>query len=373
MRAPALHPFPTVEEVGFINNNLLTAITLNLFMKRFILALALTSCAMTVWADNPETDEKILNLRVEARLDWQGNWQDGDLEKDYSGFAGKYLNLRLDGNLTDNLSYSWRQRFNKPHKDSSFFDATDWIYLNYDLGRWSFAGGKQVVAIGGWEYDRAPIDLYGCSVFWNNIPCYDIGASVSLRTSEADRFTVQFCQSPFYTSDNRNMYAYNLKWDANHGCFAPIWSVNFIEYLPGKFINYVALGNKFTFDKVSVELDVMNRASVSHWTAFKDLSVMGEVQYRPNGKWNIYGKMTYDVNKTDTGADFTVLQGTELKMAGAGVEFFPFVNARHTLAFHANVFYSWGCNANTADLMQNKTLNASIGVKWFMNLLSLKR
>ena len=41
----------------------------------------------------------------------------------------KFLNLRLDGKITDNLSYSWRQRFTKTIKDGNFFDATDRVYL----------------------------------------------------------------------------------------------------------------------------------------------------------------------------------------------------------------------------------------------------
>lgn len=100
---------------------------------------------------------------------------------------------------------------------------------------------------------------------------------------------------------------------------------------------------------------------------------MAEVQYKPDGKWNIFGKYTYDVNKSGTAADFTVLNGTELNMVGAGVEFMPFVNARHVLRFHASGFYSWGRNTNDADMMQNKTFTANVGVTWYMNLLSLKR
>lgn len=342
-------------------------------MKRTIFALALAAMTLPVKAEEAATDEKILNLRVEARLDWQGAWLDGDTQKDRTGFAGKYLNLRLEGNLTPNLSYAWRQRFNKLHKDSNFFDATDWLYLNYNLSNWSFAGGKQVVAIGGWEYDRAPIDLYGCSVFWNNIPCYAIGGSVGLKVTPDDKLTAQFCQSPFFTSDNRNLYAYNLMWNGSHGCFTSIYSANLIEYLPGKYINYLAFGNRFTFDKVTLELDLMNRAS-SHQTFLgKDASVMAELQYRPTGRWTVFGKYTYDVNKSGTDADFTVLNGTELNMVGAGVEFMPFVNARNVLRFHATGFYSWGKNTNTADVMQNKTFTCNVGVTWYMNLLSLKR
>ncbi len=342
-------------------------------MKRYLAILAVSAFMMPSYAEEAMTDEKILNLRVEARLDWMGDWLDGNTIKDKTGFAGKYLNLRLDGNITSNLSYSWRQRFNKPHKDATYFDATDWIYLNYKLDRWSFAGGKQVVAIGGWEYDRAPIDLYGCSVFWNNIPCYEIGGSVGFSVTSNDKLSLQFCQSPFHTTADKNMYAYNLMWNGSHGCFTSIYSANLIEYLPGRYINYLALGNKFNFDKVSIEADVMNRASSHQTFFFKDMSVMAEVQYKPDGKWNIFGKYTYDVNKSGTAADFTVLNGTELNMVGAGVEFMPFVNARHVLRFHASGFYSWGRNANDADMMQNKTFTANVGVTWYMNLLSLKR
>lgn len=128
----------------------------------------------TASAMGADDRDEIIRLDVDARLDYQRDWNDGHTVSDNTGFEGKYLVIRVDGNITGNLSYSWRQRLNKNHNDGSFFDATDWVYLNYDINRWSLSAGKQVVAIGGWEYDRAPIDLYGCSVFWNNIPCYQI-------------------------------------------------------------------------------------------------------------------------------------------------------------------------------------------------------
>ncbi|MDE5689299.1 MAG: OprO/OprP family phosphate-selective porin, partial [Duncaniella sp.] len=292
---------------------------------------------------------------------------------DNTGFEGKYINFRLDGNITDGLSYSWRQRLNKPHKDASFFDATDWVYLNYDFGRWSVAGGKQVVAIGGWEYDRAPIDLYGCSVFWNNVPCYQIGGSVSFRPSAADKLTFQLCESPFYTPENRNMYAYNLMWNGRHGIFEAIWSANLLEYAPDRYISYLALGNSFSFGKVALELDLMNRAASRQTFFLRDMSVMGELAYAPTSRWKVFGKMTYDVNRTHSDADLCVAPGTEMKMAGGGLEFFPLANGRHTLRLHANLFYSWGSNGNRADVMQNKTMLVDFGVKWNMHILSLRR
>ncbi len=344
-------------------------------MRTQLLGLALVSASGIVFAETtiPETAEDVVTMRLETRFDYQRDWLDGDPVKSNSGFEAKFLNIRIDGNITKNLSYSFRHRLNRTVKDGAFWDATDWMVLTYDMERWVFSGGKQIVAIGGWEYDRAPIDLYGCSVFWNNIPCYQVGASVGLKITPNDKLTFQFCESPFFTTDNRDMYAYNLMWNGHHGIFDAIYSANLIEYIPGHYINYLALGNKFSVGNVELELDVMNRASSHQTFFFKDMSVMGELAWKPNSKWRIFGKMTYDVNKSDTDADVTVMDGTELKMVGAGVEFYPFSRGRHILSVHADAFYYWGHNANAANSIQNKTMLASIGVKWYMNLLSLKR
>ena len=323
--------------------------------------------------DTPQPKGDLLNIHADARIDFQQVWNDGHTVSSNSGFEGKYLNFQIDGSIVKGLTYSWRQRVYKAHVDNYFFDATDWIYLNYDYRRWHFQGGKQVVAIGGWEYDRAPIDLYGCSVFWNNIPCYDLGASVGYSLTAGDKLTLQAVQSPFFTKENRNMYGYSLMWTGKHGIFTALYSANLFEYMPGKYINYIALGNRFDIDKVTVELDLMNRASSHQTFFFRDNSIMAEVAYCPTQRWRIHGKFTYDVNKSGTDADFTVLNGTELKMIGGGVEFYPLMKRKTALRIHANYYYSWGKNANTADVMQNNTQFASVGLTWDMNILSLNR
>ena len=168
------------------------------------------------------------------------------------------------------------------------------------------------------------------------------------------------------------MYAYNLMWQGSHKWFHTLYSVNLIETTPGHYINYIALGNKFIYKKFALELDLMNRASAHQTFLFKDASVMGELSYAPCSKWNIYGKMTYDVNHTDNTTDFCVLPGTELTMAGGGFEFYPLAKKNHALRIHANVFYSWGKNANPGNTMQDKSLIFDIGIKWNMNLLAIK-
>lgn len=316
---------------------------------------------------------EIVRMELEARIDYQRDWLAGHTVKNNTGFEGKYINVRIDGCIVPGLTYSWRHRFNKLTHDANFFDACDWLYLNYDIKDWSFQVGKEVVMIGGYEYDRAPIDLYSCSVFWNNIPCYDLGVSVGYGMGKNDRLYFQAVQSPFYTRENRDMYGYSLMWSGNHGWYKSLWSANLFEYAAGKYINYLALGNRFEMDKWALELDLMNRASSHQTFFFKDCSIMAELQYKPASRWNIFAKYTYDVNTSGTAADATVMDGTHLNMIGGGLEFFPLLKKKTSLRLHANCFYSWGRNANPGNVMQNKSTMLDFGVTWYMNLFRLSR
>ena len=340
-------------------------------MKKTICAWIALLCCQFVTAQQ----ENLLNLQVEARVDYQRDYVAGNTVKEDCGFKGKYLNIRVDGNLTSALSYSYRQRLNKSDAGQSFFDATDWLYIDYRASEhWSFSAGKQVVAIGGYEYDRAPIDLYFCSEFWNNIPCYEMGVSVTYSPNGGkDKLLAQLCQSPF-DLPTEDLYAYNLMWYGNHGRLSTAYSANLIEYGRGRFITYLALGHKLDVtDRLSVEVDVMNRAT-RHQTYFlKDCSVMGELSYRPTERWNLFGKVTYDVNRTDQVADYCVLPGTEVTRMGAGVEFYPLPHGNKSLRLHLNGCYTWGRNGNENGALRDEQALFDAGISWKMNLLSFKK
>ncbi len=339
-------------------------------MKKLIPVLILMLAFNTLYSQ----DEKLLNLQAEVRIDYQYENVDGNKVVDNTGFKGKYLNVILNGSISDAFSYSYRQRLNKAHSSQSFFDATDWVYLTYSpTEKLSFSAGKMVVGIGGYEYDRAPIDLYTCSEFWNNIPCYQIGVSAGYAMNGgSDKLMFQVCESPFRNVYNEDVYAYNLMWYGSHGWFNTIYSLNMIEYQTGKFINYIALGNNFHFGQFNINLDFMNRATSHQQFLFKDFSFMGELSYMPLKNLNIFGKVTYDVNKTGRIADFCVLPGTELTMCGAGVEFYPLKESKN-LRLHANCFYSWGKNGNDAGTMMDDRTILDVGVKWKINILSIPK
>ena len=346
-------------------------------MKRLIGILLLPLCALGASAQckdkaDHEDHNRVVNVNAEVRIDFQQEYLDNELYKPNSGFKGKYLTIALDGHINKHFYYAYRQRLNRAHKDESFFDATDWVYISYRPNEhWDISAGKQVVGIGGYEYDRSPIDLYFNSEYWNNIACYQLGVSVTYAMGNGnDRLMAQVCESPYSTHQDF-MFAYNLMWYGKHDWFNTIYSLNMTEFKPGEYIYYVVLGNEFKFDNFKFQIDYMNRATNGHAFFFKDFSIMGELSYMIKDKVNVFGKATYDVNKSGVEGDYSVMPGTELTRVGAGVEYYPLSKGRKDLRLFAHYSYSWGVNGNINGTIKDKQHFWGVGVKWNIDIISL--
>lgn len=356
-------------------------------MNRLIMTLLIAAgcCTAASAADD------VLRLDVQARFDLQQNRRDGHIYNGDSGFEGKYLNFTVGGEIVPGLTYSFKHCINKTQKDYNFFEATPWCYVDYATGPWSFQAGKLVEALGGFEYDRSPIDLYSNSIFWYNFACYNIGVSATRRfDTDRQQLTAQITQSPFFrsvynflptTSPNRNMYGYNLQWRGGYDV-APAttlswsWSANIYEMTGGRYIPYFAFGQQAKMGKFTLEADWMARGADTKSFGnmmTKDMSVMTELAYRPCEAWRMFGKYTFDINRSGNDHDVVVLDGSRLNLAGVGVEYYPVPGHRKDLRLHLNGFYSWGVNTNTADVMQKNTLMLDAGITWNMTFTPIKR
>lgn len=336
-------------------------------MRRFIAAILLTLLFLSKILLSQDTLPTI-RLKFDTRFDFTGKIPTHDSLSTLSSFDGKYLNIILEGEINEKFSYNYRQRLildSKPEYQS-FFNATDWLYLSYKINNNFFiSGGKQVVAIGGFEYDSAPIDAYLWSKFWNNVTCYQIGGTVSYKTTD-DKHTIgfQITNSPFSTQTLQDIYSYNLIWYGNFNGFNSIYSLNRIEVEKGHYINYITLGNKFSISNLSIEVDLMDRFSELQNNLFADYSVISNLKYTVNSKIKLFVKAGYDENKAQEPTalfiyDRYVEPGTEHFFYGAGVEYFPISNSKD-VRIHA----VWASNN---DLFQYHTFN--VGVRWQMNVL----
>lgn len=321
-------------------------------------------------------NNKPLNLTFEARGDYRQTSVDGEKLKEESGFKGNVANLILKGDLSPKFSYGIRHRLNKIKKDASFFDATDWLYLRYKANdHFSFTAGKFIVLVSGWELEPAPIDCYFLSDFCYNFPCYQWGGIVEYTPNQGkDRISFQLCRSPYestyegMTGNKEDMYGYNLSWTGRHGFFEPLWSINMSEYAPGKYINYIALGNRFYVgDNMQVELDFMNRAASGQTFFGKDCSVVGKIAYQPSEKLNLFAKASYEVNHSETEADYAVQNGTEITRVGVGAEYFPL--KEKNIRLHSTYSYAFGKNTNPQATVVDKLSSFEVGVTWRVKVL----
>lgn len=333
-------------------------------------AMALCSDVAKAQGDSRDIND-IFKLGVEVRFDYLAQSLAGEPRPDASGFEARYFNLRMDGQISDKFSYSWRQRFNRVNSLSSFAHNTDWLTLTYKpTANWAISGGKQVLMIGGWEYDRAPIDLYFCSEFWNNVSCYQLGGSVAYTTNKGnDTILFQACQSP-YDRPTNNFFAFNLHWMGTHGCYTALWSFNLMEYATGKFDKYIALGNQFKFGDAKLQLDLMNRGPKAKDLLFDNFSIMGEFSYLIVNRVNIFVKATYDKVGDSAIAASGLIPGTEITRVGGGVEYYPLGGrGNRDVRLHAAYAYNFGDNTNPYGTALGKGSYLTVGLTWKLDIV----
>lgn len=329
-------------------------------MKNILLAAV---GAMGVLCSYAQQGKPTINVDGEFRTSFYNDRVGDEIRHDHSGFKGDYLNLSVSGNINSKFSYAWRQRLNKKIENNQYFDATDWVYLNYEADKnWSMAAGKQVVLIGGYEYDKAPIDEYTTSEYWNNTGCFRFGGSVTYTTNAGnDKFSAQFSESPCSYPGCHDIYAYNIFWVGVHGPFETLYSLNLLQYSSTKYISYISLGNRFRFGNTVLELDFMNRAASHQTFFFRDCSVVADLKCKVLPKLKLYGKFIYDVNNTNTDADKTVWAGTELTTYAGGLEFFPMKN-KEDIRINAGVAHTHGKNANPNGTLLDDRLTVQVGL-----------
>ena len=311
-------------------------------------------CLWAVSAFSQEDKNWCRRFVLQTRMDFDLNYhQDtslcGAAAPVTSSFQGKHLNFILEGDLTPKLSYSYRQRINIANINFSqtFFQATDWLHLDWHFADHLFlSAGKEVIAIGAWEYDVAPIDMYFNSEFYNNINCFEMGMSLHYIDGK-NHLQLQICNSPYVDRPLQNLYAVNLMWTGNFNWFKTIYSTNLIGYKPDKFMHYIVLGHKLDFEKWSMYVDVMNRTAIDDYTLFKDYSVMAECRWICSRQWNLFAKGGYDENSISgiylmngnpypISPDIFVEPGYAAVFTGLGFDFFPMIQ-KQDVRLHAYV------------------------------------
>ena len=346
--------------------------------RRLFITMLFTLTLLSFNAFSQEKDFTIDKLSVEGRVDY--DYFNDNNTATTSGIDGKFFNFEMKGSFLQDFSYRIRQRIDM-YKGSS---KTDYMIISYHANKnLSLTAGKMPLAVGGWEYDLPPIDVYYASYFWNTFDCYDVGGQIEYHTNDGNHDIIfQVTNSPFTKEKFQSMYAYNLIWYGKMGPLTTSYSINMIAQNRGEYINYIALGNMFDFGKLDFYVDFMNRGFLNQSDfLLGDFTLIGEVKYAFTDKFTGIVKGGYDRNKHSyldySGAwptpqlyDMTVTPGIEYTFGGLGFEAYPY-KGNQNVRLHG--FFALNSTNTPADDMLNPnsapdiSLQCNLGVTWRIN------
>lgn len=342
--------------------------------KKIIAAIIAICSAMTVNAENAGNGGLVNMLSVDGRVVYNYQYDKTvGVSNDNTGFKGQHIYLLMAGNISDNVSYFYRQRFDNIGGSTEFLDATEILNLTWKANDWlSVSGGKQVVALGGFEYNTAPIDLYYKSAFWWAFSPYEMGVSVAANVSKNDNIMVQLNNSSFRYVSGGNTYAANLMWTGKHGFYESMWSANMTQYKVDKdkrWMNFIILGNRFHLGSmVDFDVDLVNRTTTKDFKFAKDYSVMSKVTVRPVDGLTVHAKFTRDFNDAEDGVaeDFAIAAGTEINTVSGGIEYEAVKKNPGACRLFVTGAYSWF--PKEVELYNSQT-QVEAGVKFSLDIL----
>lgn len=293
--------------------------------------------------------------------------QDGRNGFSSGAFNMRQLRIEVKGNVTDWLSYRWRQRLNRGNDGDGMIDnlpnSIDFAGIGIKFNKqFSIFAGKQAAAWGGFEYDLNPIEIYQYSEIINNMSNFMTGVTLNYDMTPDQQFQFQVLDSRNSSQEgtygkgleeSRLPLVYSLAWNANMfgNKWQTRWSASIMEEVHGKYMYYLALGNQFNFsDKCNMYVDIMssfeqldNKGIVSRMVLgdkymenghglYNTLynSLVAKVNYRFKPKWNVFAKGMLESAAVYDGVD-GIAEGNYRTSLGyiAGVEFYPMDSNLH--------------------------------------------
>ena len=332
------------------------------------LSKTLLGLAFYLMALGPIEAQERLKIDFYTRFDYNCVSGNDVSTGEISGFKGRFLLVRAEGDLGNGFTYYISHRLNKTNRDVKTFDSTDWAFLTYTTpdGKWDFSGGKLVQWVGAYEYDDHPIDVPFFSQYANHCNPYQLGVMAGRIFSPNDRLSFECNASP-YNQPGKNYLSYTLMWNGHHGIWHPIYTANLYEQEAYGPMYQIALGNEFRSGRLNVNLDQINRFN-NDPSSLKHLDFMTSLtcRYALTGHWTLFGKATCDYNDNVIPFDSTVGAGTDNRMYGAGFEFFP--DVEHNIKLYGFYLRS----AGDFEFQQNDFSRIVFGLKWKVNMITLK-
>lgn len=345
-----------------------------------------------------------LNMHGDFDLDWTGSqFEEGK-------FKMKQLRIEAKGNITDWLSYRYRQRLNKGDDINGYRDnllnSIDIAGIGINLNKWSFFLGKQCAAYGGIEFDLNPIEIYQYSDMIDYMSNFMSGVDIAYNFTPKQQLQFQVLNAINVSS--YDMYGafdksklplvYTLNWNGNfNNVYKTRWSASVMSETKGKNMYYFALGNEFNFsekvgayfdwmysiegvDRKGIITDIVGGADpIRKATKADYMSFVLHLNYRFHPHWNIFAKFMYETAgiykdhqesfSNNPSSTINLENGkyrTSLGYIG-GIEYYPFKDRNlHFFATYVGRDYKYTSLSKAYGTSDYSTSRLSLGFIWQM-------
>ena len=329
---------------------------------------------------------------------------------DEASFKMNRVRLEILGRLNDNLSYHFRQSFNKysnPHSVDNMSSSIEYAYIKWHHeDRFELVAGKQFLAVAGYEGWVNGLKVREFSEFNNNFEIFQSGLTGVIKFTPTQHLMLQVANNRNATDSE--MYLYGLPeglessklpllatanwngWFAD-GALHLMYSASAGQLAKGKNIYYLMCGNIYEKGPVLAYLDVLySRSAIDSQQRITTLQGQGRgslpvtarnteyltfianVDYRFHPKWNGYIKGAYETAGIyEANGPFAAGRYTTSWNAQACMEWFPFEEDGGFKVFLHYVYkgYELEENAKALGAILPHTQRLSLGIQYIIPVL----
>lgn len=328
---------------------------------------------------------------------------------DESSFKMNRVRLEIIGRLNDDLSYHFRQSFNKysnPYAVDNMSSSIEYAYITWHHeDKFELVAGKQYLAVAGYEAYVNGLKVREFSDFNNNFDIYQAGLMGVMKFSPTQHLVLQVANNR--STVDKDVYLYGLPdglessklpvlttacW---HGWFADsalhlMYSASVGNLAKGKNLYYLMCGNVYEKGPILAYLDVIyarsaldnqqrittlqNNMSVAPVTAqnVEYFTVIANMDYRFHPKWNGYLKGAYETAGVyEENGVFAAGRYTTSWNAQACLEWFPFTSDSGFKVFLHYLYkgYNLTEKANALGAVLPHTQRISLGIQYIIPVL----
>lgn len=291
---------------------------------------------------------------------------------DEAAFKLNRVRLEILGSFSGQFSYHFRQSFNKysnPYSLDNLSSSVEYAFVKWDMSKkFALTVGKQVMALGGYEFYVNAIKVREFSDFNNTISCYQAGVTGTFRFSPTQELNLQVLNNR--SGSDEDTYLYGLPEGVEKTRVPMLATVNWnglfldqaleLRYAASwgqlakkKNLYYLTAGNILKTGPVTAYIDLMySREGIDSKGLISNLAndelytsataqnatyftAIANLDYRIHPNWNVYIKGAYET--------FGIYESNDYYRKGlynrtwnaqACVEYFPMRNSELLIFLH---------------------------------------